>query len=151
MRQLTYTMHFRGQASPSAEDSKLLKVTSSGTSSTMSTVVGSNGVETSLQPAQGELAFLDGEIRLTGHEAFEGSGVLTFGEEGEHELRFATLSPGHLAPSAMPDVMAGTVSWKVDGGTGRFQSATGLVTSTFTLSNSGELSEYQCGLLFLPE
>jgi hypothetical protein len=39
----------------------------------------------------------------------------------------------------------------VDGGTGQFNSATGFVTSAFTLSESGELSEYHCGLIFLPE
>jgi hypothetical protein len=47
--------------------------------------------------------------------------------------------------------MSGTVSWRVEGGTGRFESATGVITSTFTLNGSGELSEYQCGLIFVAE
>jgi hypothetical protein len=45
MRQLTYTMHLRGHASPSAENSNVLRITSSGTSSKMETVVGPTGVE----------------------------------------------------------------------------------------------------------
>src|SRR5688572_15346925 len=102
MPQLTYAMHFRGQASPSAENGKVLRMTSSGTSSTMETVVGPTGVETTLHPAPGDLAFLESEIRLADQHAFEGKGVLTFGEEGEHELRLATIHAGHLGPGAVP-------------------------------------------------
>ena len=90
-------------------------------------------------------------MRLTGEDAFEGKGVLTFGDEGEHGLQFATVHAGHLGPSAVPGMMAGSVSWHVKGGTGRFQSATGLITSTFTLTDSGELSEYHCGLIFVAD
>lgn len=116
----------------------------------METVVGPTGVETTLHAAPGDLAFLESEIRLA-QNAFEGKGVLTFGDEGEHELRFATVHAGHLASSALPGIMTGSVSWHIQGGTGRFQSATGLITSTFTLTESGEVSEYQCGLIFVAE
>src|SRR5215472_13768948 len=84
MKQIVYTMHFRGQASPSVEDAALLKTTGTGTSCTMETVVGPTGVETTLHPARGDLAFLESEVRLAGNEAFEGRGVLTFGDSGEH-------------------------------------------------------------------
>jgi hypothetical protein len=151
MRQLVYTIHFRGQASPSAEDGKVLKLTSSGTSSTMETIVGPAGVETTLRPLTGDLAFLEAEVRLSGGDAFEGKGVLTFGDEGEHELRFATVHAGHLGPSAVPGLMSGSVSWHVQGGSGRFESATGLITSTFTLNELGELSEYHWGLVFVAD
>ena len=36
-----------------------------------------------------------------------------------------------------------------EGNSGRFQSATGLISSVFTLSGSGEFSEYHCGLIFV--
>jgi hypothetical protein len=115
----------------------------------METVVGPTGVETVLHPAAGDLAFLESEVRLAGQDAFEGKGVLTFGDAGDHELRFTTVHAGHLGSTAVPGVMAGTVSWRVEGGSGRFESATGLITSTFTLSSSGELSDYHCGLIFV--
>ena len=151
MRQLTYTMHFRGQASASGADGKVLRMTSSGTSSTMETIVGPIGVETNLHPAVGDLAFLESEVHLVSEDAFQGKGVLAFGDEGKHELRFATVHAGHLGRSALPGVMTGSVSWHVQGGTGRFESATGLITSTFTLSDSGELSEYHCGFIFVTD
>ena len=117
----------------------------------METVVGPSGAETTLHPAAGDLAFVEAEIRLTGKDAFEGSGVLTFGEDAEHTIRFSSAKTGQLGPSALPGVLAGAVSWKVDGGAGRFASAGGFITSTFTLTDSGELNEYQCGLVFTPD
>lgn len=151
VRQLVYTMHFRGQASPSADDRKVLRITSSGSSCTLETIVGPSGVETTLHPAAGDLAFLESEVHLTGQDAFEGKGVLTFGAEGEHELRFATVHPGHLGRSAVPGMMTGSVSWHIQGGSGRFESASGLISSTFTLTDSGDLHEYHCGLIFIAD
>ena len=78
----------------------------------METVVGPTGVETTLLPAAGDLAFLECELHLTRDGAFEGSGALTFGEEGEHAVQFKSAHKGHLGPSVAPGVMAGSVSWK---------------------------------------
>jgi hypothetical protein len=47
--------------------------------------------------------------------------------------------------------MAGTVSWRVEGGSGRFSTASGFIASAFTLSDSGEISDYHCGLIFLED
>lgn len=151
MRQLVYAMHFRGQISRSSGDGQTLRAASSGTSCTIHTEVGPSGVETNLQPAPGDLAFVETEIHLTGQELFEGSGVLTFGEDAEHALRFSSGKAGQLRPSGIPGVLAGAVSWKVDGGEGWFASASGYITSAFTVTGTGELSEYQFGLVFLPE
>jgi hypothetical protein len=117
----------------------------------MDTTVRSTGVETILHAKAGDLAFLESELRLHGTNGFDGTGVLLFGEDGDHTLKFSTISPGHFAPSAAPGVMAGAVGWKIDGGTGNFEGATGVITSAFTLTESGDLSEYHCGLVFTPE
>jgi hypothetical protein len=151
MRQVTYTMHFRGQASRSSGDTGVVRITGSGTSCTMDTTVQATGVETILHAKSGDLAFLESELRLHGQNAFDGTGALTFGDDTEHALRFSTLTPGHLAPSPIAGVMAGAVSWKVDGGSGNFEGATGVITSAFTLTDSGDISEYHCGLVFLPD
>src|SRR5215471_1633552 len=139
MQQVVYTMHFRGQLSRSVGNGGILRATSSGTSCTMETIVGPSGAETTLHPADGDMAFVETEIHLIGEDAFEGSGVLAFGDEGEHSLRFSTTKSGQLGPSGVPGVLAGAVSWRVDGGAGRFASASGFITSTFTVSQSGEL------------
>jgi hypothetical protein len=41
-------------------------------------------------------------------------------------------------------------SWKVEGGDGQFAAARGFITSTFTIGDSGERSDFHCGLI-LPE
>ena len=151
MRQVTYTMHFRGQASRSSGDSGVLRITGSGTSCTMDTTVQATGVETKLHAKSGDLAFLESEFRLHGQNALDGTGTLTFGDDADHSLRFSTLVPGHLAPSPLAGVMAGAVSWKVDGGSGTYDGAAGVITSAFTITDSGDISEYHCGLIFVPE
>jgi hypothetical protein len=150
MRQVIYSMHFRGQASSSTDAAKTLKTTSSGTSCTMKTVVGPTGVETTLHPAAGDLAFLESQIHLSADHRFQGAALLSFGEDGQHGLQLQT-QDGHLMPSGITGMMSGSVTWKVTGGSGRFASATGFVASTFTLADDGELSEYQCGLVLINE
>jgi hypothetical protein len=151
MREVIYTMHFRGQASRSSGDSTVLKSTSSGTSCTMETVVRADGVSTTIHAVAGDLAFLECELRLTPPDRFDGKGVLSFGDGNEHALRFATIGGGHLEKSAEHGKMAGSASWRVEGGEGQFASATGFVASTLTISDDGDLSEYHCGMIFLPE
>jgi hypothetical protein len=45
--------------------------------------------------------------------------------------------------------MHGAVTWKVDGGDGQFEGATGLITSNFVLSDTGDVVDHQFGLIFL--
>lgn len=149
MRQLIYSMHFTGTASSSREDRKMLRLLSSGASCQWQTRVTPAGLEATVQPTEGDLAFLDSEVHLKTPDSFEGQGTLSFGEEGEHSLRFRTIEAGHFAPSQIPGVMAGAASWRIEGGSGRFAAAAGFITSTFTLSESGEWNEYHCGLIFV--
>ena len=88
---------------------------------------------------------------MTGPDEFQEDGTITFGDENEHVLRFSTVGQGHVSPGLEPGTMAGTASWKVDGGEGQFASARGFITSTFTITNSGERSDFHCGLIFVPE
>jgi hypothetical protein len=149
MRTIHYAMHFRGRIS--ASDSKLLRTTGSATSCTVRTTVLPSGLEADVSASPGDLAFLDSELLVTGSGSFRKEGVVMLGDENEHQFRFSTLGEGHLAPCAQPGIITGTVSCSVDGGEGQFADASGLITSTFTLSESGELNEFQSGLIFLPE
>jgi hypothetical protein len=151
MREVIYTMHFRGQASRSGGDTTVLKATSSGTSCNMETVVRADGVSTTVHAVAGDLAFLECELRLTPPDRFDGTGTLSFGEASEHALRFTTVGGGHMERSAERGRMAGSASWRVEGGEGQFESATGFIASTFTIGDDGDLSEYHCGMIFMPE
>jgi len=43
----------------------------------------------------------------------------------------------------------GTVSWKVDGGEGQFEGASGLIASNFTVGGAGEVIDNHFGVIFL--
>jgi hypothetical protein len=105
-------------------------------------------LSTYIEAAEGDLAFLEAELQLTGTHSFSGSGTITFGDQ--HLLRFTSAYEGQLGPSAVAQTVAGTVTWRVEGGEGQFASAQGQITSNFTLSESGEVNDYHFGVLFLP-
>ncbi len=151
MKRIFYTMHFRGQTSPATSDTKLLRTTASATSSVLHTHIREAGIESELQASDGQLAFLELEFHLIGAGSFQGSGAITLGEESEHVLKLATIQAGHVDTTIEPGSMTGTASWKVEGGEGQFATAQGLITSIFTLTGSGEFTDYQLGLLFLPD
>lgn len=151
MRKIVYTMHFTGQTSRHVDDAELWRTTGSATSSVITTVILPAGVQTSLKASEGELAFIESELRLSGPDNYRESGEISFGDEGEHALRFSTLGHGYISKDLDPGLMAGTASWKVEGGEGQFANARGFITSNFTIDESGERSDFQCGLIFLPE
>jgi len=65
------------------------------------------------------------------------------------ELRFRTLGTGNLVDSPDPELRHGSVIWELDGGTGRFASASGRISSTFTLDADGRVEDDQHGLIFV--
>lgn len=151
MKKIFYTMHFRGQTSPVTSDTKVLRTTASATSSILHTHILEDGITSELQASDGQLAFLESEFHLTGAGAFEGNGTITLGEESEHVLRLRTIQEGHVNTSIEPGTMTAASSWRVEGGEGKFAEAQGIITSIFSLTNSGEFTDYQLGLLLVPE
>lgn len=151
MKKIFYTMHFRGQTSPVTSDTKSLRTTASATGSVLHTHIRDSGIESELQASDGQLAFLETEFHLKGAGAFQGNGTITLGEESEHVLRLRTIQDGHVNTAIEAGTMTATSSWLVEGGEGQFAAAQGIITSIFTLTSSGEFTDYQLGLLFLPE
>jgi hypothetical protein len=138
--------------SPGVDQSDSLRTDGGATSCIVSSVIRPSGVQTDLQASGGDdLAFLESELRVTGHDEYE--------EDGRSRLATAmgifcgssTPGQGHVTAGLEPGTMAGTASWKVKGGEGQFAAVRGFITSTFTISDSGERSDFHCGLIFLPE
>lgn len=146
MRHIIYSMQFKGTATPGSEQG-VMKATTSATSCSVKTVVLTDGVEGAFIPAEGGMAFFESEVRMTGAEKFQESGNISFGDD--HSLNFSTVGEGHLAKSADEKTMSGAVSWKVDSGEGQFKGASGYITSNFLVSATGEVTDYQFGLIFL--
>lgn len=158
MRQIMYAMQFKGHVAPVSTSPSLFKATTTATSSTITSVVGPEGLKGSLQPAAGgqasfesEVTFIGGfesEVTSDGTAGFLESGTITFGEGG-HRLRFSTVGQGYISSSPEPNLKHGCVIWQVEGGEGQFAGAKGLITSNFTVSDAGEVIDNQLGVLFV--
>ncbi len=149
MRQIIYTLQFRGYAAPSGASSTVLKAKTTASSCNLTTSMGPEGVSGSLQPTAGAKASFESEVTITGETSFQESGAIRFGE-GNHRLRFGTVGQGYLAPSADPRLKHGSVVWRVESGEGQFAGASGLITSNFTVSEAGEVIDNHFGVIFVP-
>lgn len=158
MRQMIYTLQFNGRATPVGTSPSVLKATTAATSCTVTTVMGPNGLDGSLAPVSGgaatfesEVTFIGGfesEVTAAGEAGFKEVGLITFGEGG-HRLRFSTIGQGYLGPSPDANLKQGCVMWQVEGGEGQFEGARGLITSNFTVSAEGEVTDYHMGVIFI--
>lgn len=148
MERLLYALQFKGQAGPVEGREGVLKAATSAPSCRLTTTVADDGLRTELQPVDGGTAQFESEVTLTGDTSFQESGTITFG--GGNRLRFSTVGQGYLAPSPDPKQSAGAVSWRIDGGEGQLEGASGLITSNFLVSDTGEVLDNHFGVIFLP-
>jgi hypothetical protein len=159
MRQIIYMMQFNGQVTPVGTSPNVMKATTTAASCTLTTVVGPDGLRSTLEPAAGsqatfesEVTFVGGfessEVTSSGEGGFKETGTITFGQ-GEHRLRFSTIGQGYIGPSAEPHLRQGAVMWRIEGGEGQFAGARGVITSNFTVSDSGEVSDHHMGVIFV--
>jgi hypothetical protein len=150
MRQVVYSMRFVGCVAPSEASANILKAATTAPSCSITTTVGSDGLNGTFEPTAGGEAAFESEVMFTGDAAFQERGTISFGSNG-HRLRFSTVGQGYLAASADPTLKHGTVMWQVDGGEGQFAGASGLITSNFSVSDAGEVVDHHFGLLFVPD
>ena len=147
MRQLIYAMRFTGQATPVGEAGKVLHATTTAPSSALTTTVGPAGLHGTLAAVADGAATFASEVTFTSEHGLLETGTITFG--ADHRLRFATVGSGYLGPSADPARKHGTVMWRIEGGEGQFADASGLITSNFFVSSTGEVTDHHFGVLFV--
>ena len=54
-----------------------------------------------------------------------------------------------MGSSPVEGMEHGAISWRIDRGTGQFAGATGIITSNFTFSEQGEVTDYQFDVIWL--
>jgi hypothetical protein len=148
MKQVVYAMQFKGSVAPKAGVSGVIKASTTAASCTLSSVVGPDGLTGMLLPAPGGKASFESEVTLTGDTSFSEVGTIRFGDSN-HSLRFSTVGQGFLGKSPDPALQHGSVMWRVEDGKGQFAGASGLITSNFTLSATGEVIDNHFGLIFM--
>jgi hypothetical protein len=146
MTQIIYAMQFKGKAGP-GPSANVMKASTSASSTTVTTEIGAEGVHGSIKPAPGGKAEFESEVTLTGDTSFLEKGSIRFGDG--NRLQFSTIEHGYLGDSADPKLKSGAVMWRIDGGEGQFAGATGFITSNFTLSDAGDVTDNQFAVIFV--
>jgi hypothetical protein len=92
-------------------------------------------------------AILASRLAFRTLDSFTAVTTIDFGHG--HRLFIQTADEGRRTGCAKDDLQHGTAVLHVVGGTGQFDGATGQVTSNFVLSDTGELTDNQLGVVFL--
>jgi CBS domain-containing protein len=94
------------------------------------------------------LAF-EARITMDADGVLQQTGRVRFGD-GEHALAVSTAGQGRLVPSPDPARRQGATTLQIDGGSGLFAGATGMITSNFLLDDSGAYRDLHTAVIFLP-
>ncbi len=149
MKKILFAFEFRGRVVPGNTETHL-RATSTGHSVRIESSISAASVGGTVEQIEGEPAEFESEVMVTGETSFQESGIIRFGA-GPNRIHFSTVGHGHIAVAAEKGFKQGAVTWKIDHGDGQFSGAAGLITSNFLVSDSGEVTDYQFGLLFVKE
>lgn len=143
MKPVTYSLQFRGVASTVAPG--VVSLRASAPAGALTTTLDEAGVRGRFEPAPGDEALLEARMVIA-EDTFEATGSINFGTG--HALRFHTRD-GRLEPTPDAHLRQGTGTAEVEGGIGQFANASGRITSNFFISDTGELTDHQLGLVFI--
>lgn len=142
MKPITFSLQFRGQVAQSEEG---LRKQARAPGCALVTSLTAEGPDAHFEWAPGEEeALLESMLAFRDVRRFDELGTIVFALGNSLRIR----GSGRLAPSADPDLRQGTVVWTIEGGDGHFEGATGLITSNFLLSGTGDLTENQLAVVF---
>jgi hypothetical protein len=142
MQRITWIAELRGAAAPPAGDPP---ETDPSSSSVTVSAVDADGSD----PGIAQISYTNHAVH-TGETTFTETGVVTLGEDGD-EVEVASAGEGTLGPSADPELLHGVVVYRINGGRGRFEGASGMITSNFLVDpRNGEIEERQTGIVFWP-
>jgi hypothetical protein len=147
MRPVAFSMQFRGfsmHLSPG-----VLTARATAPSSAFVTRIAEDGVHGSFDLVDGDEAHLECRLTFLDYTRFDEVGTISFGNG--NALRFRSIGEGTIAPSSDPHLRQGTAAWDIDGGAGVFADASGRIVSNFLLSDTGDLTDHQLGVVFLCE
>jgi hypothetical protein len=148
MRELVFALTFRGTAGPVPGVEGRRQARTTATSQVWRTLLTRDGIDVSIEPAGDGEAALESEVQPTGDGRFVEWGTIRYGQAGS--VAFETLGEGVIRPSPVEGVRWGTVMWTITRGEGRFAGARGLITSNFTVTADGEVTDNHFARMFLP-
>lgn len=148
MREVAFALEFRGRAGPVAGAEHLRQARTTASSQTLATVLGADGVHARVEPAAGDTALLESRVERFPDGTFVESGTIRYGAAGS--VVFETVGRGWVSSAPDGSGVVGGVVWRVTEASGRLAGARGLITSNFTVTPSGDVTDDQFARLYLP-
>ena len=108
------------------------------------------GTSTSLEGGPFGAASYRNHVTYTSQTSFSETGTIVY-DDGAAELDIVSATDGVIGPAAEEPLLRGAVIYRIVAGRGRFEGASGLITSNFVLDpTKGEYEEGQVAFVFLP-
>jgi hypothetical protein len=149
MREIAFALEFKGRGGPVPGSTSRRQARTTAPSQALRTLMGEDGVSASIEALPGESAVLESRVERSPDGSFVEDGTITYGRGGS--ISFDTVGRGHVGPAAGGSGSHGVVMWRITGGDGRFAGAQGLITSNFTVSPDGLVTDDHFTRLYLPE
>lgn len=149
MREIVFALEFRGRGGPVPGSTTKRQARTTAPSQTWRAVLGPDGVSGAVEPVAGESAVLESRVERSPDGSFVEDGTITYGRAGS--IAFDTVGRGHVGPAPGGSGSHGVVMWRITGGDGRFAGAQGLITSNFTVTPDGLVTDDHVTRLYLPE
>lgn len=149
MRELVFALEFTGRGGPARGSRTRRRARTTAPSQAIRTTVTAGGITTLVEVLPGEIAVLESQVERASDGTFVEEGTITYGSGGS--VTFDTMGRGHVGPAADGRGSHGVVMWRVTGGDGRFAGARGFITSNFTVTADGLVTDDHFARLYLPD
>jgi hypothetical protein len=148
VRELVFALEFRGRGGPVPGSTTKRQARTTAPSQTWRAILGADGVSGAVEAVAGDSAVLESRVERSPDGTFVEDGTITYGRAGS--ISFDTVGRGHVGPAPGGHGSHGVVMWRITGGDGRFAGAQGLITSNFTVSPDGLVTDDHFTRLYLP-
>ena len=148
MREVVFALRFTGRGVPVPGSTTKRQARTTAPSQVWRTVMAPIGVAGVVEPLPGEYAVLESRVERFADGSFVEDGTITYGSAGS--IVFDTVGRGHVGLAPGSRGHHGVVMWRVTRGDGGFAGAPGLITSNFTVSPDGLVTDDQLTRLYLP-
>ncbi|MFZ1879834.1 MAG: hypothetical protein WAU41_06675 [Gaiellaceae bacterium] len=145
MKPLAYSLQFRGRVT--SNDPRALRFRLTAPTSTLATTIGPDGIHSAFDESGGGEAAAEAELLLGESSSFFEVGTIVFGSG--NIVRYRSACAGRLTGCPDPNLRHGVVIHEVVGGDGQFADAEGFITSNFLVSDTGEVTNHQLGVIFV--
>ncbi len=118
----------------------------------VTTRISNGAVRATVTPVPGDAAVMTTTVLLDrSGKTFRESGTITFKGDSPSQLAFDTIGEGTvLGPVPGDKLTHGVVNWRITGGTGQFEGASGTISSSFLFDPDGTLFDNHLALVWLP-